>query len=309
MSVNIFGGGKTTNTSQVSKQAVVASIASRIARAGDSMMGALDMKNNRIKHLPFQPVNISDACSAAFAIDGDKLRVSKAGDTMSGDLDMGGHQLRGLPTRPVSGYKGDEAASWSQVVELMLNAFNSAVALNGKDPMRGDLKMGNNKISGVGEPTHGQDAATKKYVDSKKPLITIWAEESSRIDAGAYEWSFGNGASGQTHADCGYTMLAAGRVLRMGLAARPTTATGTVPASITGRVLTEMATRSVKVKIVVNGTVKSTYGITKQSSENSSTVTFGTPLELAEGDRVNFKSITTNPVPCAVVSLLIELDL
>ena len=55
------------------------------------------------------------------------------------------------------------------------------------------------------EPSSSQDAATKNYVDNRKPLITVWAEESSPI--------------GPAHANCGYTMMVSGRVLRMGLAA------------------------------------------------------------------------------------------
>lgn len=224
----------------------------------------------------------------------DSLRVQKAGDTMSGDLAMGGNLVRGLPTTYPPLYHGDEAASWEQVVGITLNALNTAVKLDGNNPMTGDLKMGNHQIKGVTNPVDQQDAATKNYVDSRKPLITVWAEETGSINAAQYEWSFGNGSDGTDHANIGYTMMAAGRVLRMGLAASTnTTAPGTV-----------------MVNIVVNGTEQTSYGVTNPSGQYSGTTTFATPLELAQGDRVNFRSATTNgSVTCTVVSLLIELDL
>ena len=53
------------------------------------------------------------------------------------------------------------------------------------------------------------------YTDSKiaKPVITIWAEEQGFLSKDAYEFGFGNGAHFK---NSGYTLLADGRVLRMG---------------------------------------------------------------------------------------------
>ncbi len=114
-------------------------------------------------------------------------------------------------------YQGDEATSWEQVVGITLDALNTAVKIDGNDPMTGDLKMGSHQIKGVMDPVDPKDAATKNYVDSRKPLITVWAEESGSLSSDEYEWSFGNGVTGNTNS--GYTMMAAGRALRMGLAA------------------------------------------------------------------------------------------
>jgi len=64
------------------------------------------------------------------------------------------------------------------------------------------------------------------------------------------------------------------------------------------------------VNIVVNGNEQTLYGVTKPDGQYSGTTTFGTPLELAQKDRVNFRSASTNQaVISAVVTLLIELDL
>ena len=209
--------------------------------------------------------DLSDYVKKAYVDVQDGLRVLKAGDTMNGDLAMGGNLVRGLPTVHPPFYSGDEATSWIQAVSLVQDAGGNLA-----------------------------DPPQAAYVDGRKPLITVWAEEKGPIDDGGYEWSFGNGASGAAHANCGYTMMAAGRVLRMGLAASASTSTPLVAT----------------VNIVVNGTDHKLYRVTKSSGHYSGTTTFGTPLELAQGDRVNFRSVlNTTDITSAVVSLLIELDL
>ena len=158
------------------------------------------------------------------------------------------------------------------------------------------------QISGTGE------TVTKSYVDdqvrvmtqrvldqlaqvvrNRKPVITVVAEESGPMQNNQYEWSFGNGSSGPGHANCGYIMLGGGRLLRMGLASSDTSSRA-------------------QVNIVINGIENTSYSVEKMIGSYSGTVTFTTPLELSEGDRVNLRSVTSNSNPCAVVSLLIELD-
>ena len=64
------------------------------------------------------------------------------------------------------------------------------------------------------------------------------------------------------------------------------------------------------VNISVNGKEKKSYGATKLSGQISGVSIFETPLELAQGDTINFRSATHNPrIVGATVSLLIELDL
>ena len=58
--------------------------------------------------------------------------------------------------------------------------------------MEGDLNLNNNKITNVSNPTLAQDAVNKRYVDSRKPVIAIWAQETGPLNRGQYEWSFGN---------------------------------------------------------------------------------------------------------------------
>jgi hypothetical protein len=54
-------------------------------------------------------------------------------------------------------------ANFSTIVTELTNS----VALDGQSTMSGDLAMGTNKITGMGDPTSAQDAATKAYVDSQ----------------------------------------------------------------------------------------------------------------------------------------------
>lgn len=84
---------------------------------------------------------------------------------MTGNLAMGLHKITGL-AEPTS--DGD-AATYQYVNELLAdenaNTTNNYLNLNGVVSMRGDLKMGTHKITGLLAPTADTDASTKKYVD------------------------------------------------------------------------------------------------------------------------------------------------
>ena len=110
---------------------------------------------------------------------------------------------------------------------------------------------------------------------------------------GANEWSFGNGGEGLSHARKRYTMLASGRVLRMGIAA-----------------FSDWAVRTVTVSPTVNGVEKRAYLVQNESGSYSAVKIFNTPLELSQGDRLNFRTTRNTPdVKHAVVNVLIEFDL
>jgi len=124
---------------------------------------------------------------------------------------------------------------------------------------------------------------------NQKPLITIWAEEKGTLESNKYQWSFGSGVSEKPNG--GYPMMIPGRIIRMGLSADSDTP--------------DIAT----VNVVVNGIENTLYSITIPPNRYSSTITFVTPLELHRGDRINFKTASTNTaITGAVVTLLIELD-
>ena len=185
---------------------------------------------------------------------------------------------------------------------------------------KGDIiDMTGNPIVNVSEPRHPQDAATKSfvldtierllgefiqisgtgeivtksYVDGRKPLITVFAEEKGALSEGHAEWSFGNGVSAVPNV--GYPMPAAGRIIKGSLC------------TVTGSGITS---NYAKVNLVKNGYEQIYHSIGKADDEWSGSVSFDPPLEVNIGDRINFVSKTSNAnVTAAVVSVLIELDM
>ena len=213
-------------------------------------------------------------------------RVLKSGDTMSGNLDMGKKLVYGLPTDYPPSYSGDEAVSWVQSISLTNQYFQLALNLDGTSAMRGPLKMGNNFIENLHDPLRPQDAATKNYVDRRKPLITVWAKTKPNTP----HWSFvADPPLYDEH--IGYTMLYSGRVLSMGL-------------SVFNRVNDDIRRYVI---IIVNEEDKQDYHLASFSGPR--TINFQDPLELAKGDVVSFKTVTDFSNFHGIATLLIELDM
>ena len=103
-------------------------------------------------------------------------------------------------------------------------------------------------------------------------MITVWAENKRSMVDKRYEWSFGSDAA-RGYANGGYPMLAAGRVLRMGLST-------TAPHN---------GVSDASVNISVNGIENKSYGATRLAGQISGVSIFETPLELVQGDTINFK--------------------
>ena len=184
------------------------------------------------------------------------LRVLKTGDTMSGDLTMERGQVRGLPMDMNNRLQGDEAVSQFQVVEII-------------------------------------SEAVRHFRKTRRPLVTIYAEENGPLKEREYEWSFGNGVSGGNN-ERGYPMATSGRLKYMSLA------------------ITSSSSRpsEARVNIVVNGVENRSYGIAKPQGQYSSFTEFQPPLALARGDMLNFRTASTNTeVSSAVVAAILELDL
>jgi len=52
-------------------------------------------------------------------------------------------------------------------------ALTGSVAADGQTPITGNLQMGNNKITGMADPSSAQDATTKSYVDAGLAALTV----------------------------------------------------------------------------------------------------------------------------------------
>ena len=195
---------------------------------------------------------------------------------------------------------------------------------------KGDvIDMGGNSVVNLRDPVHHQDAATmnyvvstierimgdfiqsaaydgivtKTYVDdqvsSRKPMITVYAEENGPLSDGSSEWSFGNGVHGRDH-NFGYCMPAAGRIIK-----------GTLSAVSQNDAIDAAGHPAgyARVNILQNGVELTDQSIVKEDGEWGGCVSFNPPLELNAGDRINFISKTNNTnVTAAIVSVLVELD-
>lgn len=191
-------------------------------------------------------------------------------------------------------------------VEYVDTQDNRRVLKTG-DNMTGTLQMNGNLVRGLprdyppmytGDEAISWEQAVGLIQDAvKKRVITIWAEVRRRLGEGKFQWSFGDSGGRHIQRYSGYTMLAPGRVIRMGLAAN-------VPA------VEETDAPNATVCLVCNGAINQNYCVTKPHDQPAATVIFNPPLELAEGDVLNFYTETTvTHAQLAVVTLLIELDL
>jgi hypothetical protein len=73
----------------------------KLAKAGDSMSGALSMGSNKITNLGNPTVN-TDATNKTYVDTADALKLSKAGDSMSGILSMGSNKIISLASPTVN---------------------------------------------------------------------------------------------------------------------------------------------------------------------------------------------------------------
>ena len=137
---------------------------------------------------------------------------------------------------------------------------------------------------------HNDLANYSTTAETTKHYITIYAEENGSLIKNALQWSFGNGS--ENSSKYGWPSPAAGRIVRGSICA----------------VARDRPAAEVRVIILVNGR-DSDYEIAKRTGALSDWTIFPNPLEINAGDRINFRSRTTNSsVSHAMVNILIEID-
>jgi len=142
------------------------------------------------------PTNSGDAATKGYVDTANALKLNLSGGTMSGAIAMGTNKITGLGT-PTStadaatkGYVDTAVSNLIDTAPGTLDTLNELAAALGDDPnfattvtnsiatklalaggtMSGAIAMGTNKITGLGNPTLSQDAATKTYVDTADAL-------------------------------------------------------------------------------------------------------------------------------------------
>ena len=140
--------------------------------------------------------------------------------------------------------------------------------------------------------TQDNNLAANTQVDNKtKQYITVYAEENGPLIKSSLQWSFGNGA--ENNKQYGWPSPAAGKIVR-----------GSICVLARDRPAAE-----VRVTLLINGR-DTDYEIAKRTGALSDYTIFPNPPEINAGDRINFRSKTSNSsVTHAMVNLLIEIDM
>ena len=133
-----------------------------------------------------------------------------------------------------------------------------------------------------------------KTQDTKAPIhpfITVYAEENGPLIKSSLQWSFGNGC--ERNKQYGWPSPVDGKIVR-----------GSICVCAGNRQASEVI-----VGLVHNGADKD-LNIVKPADEWSKMTIFSDPITIKAGDRINFRSKTSNSaVTHAMVNLLIQIDI
>lgn len=110
-------------------------------------------------------LNVNTASSARIVVGADEIDLATTGVVASTyksvTVDSYGRVTAGTNPTTLAGYSISDAYTQAQT-DTLLNAKLSTTG----GTMSGALAMGANKITGLGDPTNAQDAATKSYIDT-----------------------------------------------------------------------------------------------------------------------------------------------
>jgi hypothetical protein len=154
---------------------VTNSIATKVAKAGDTMTGDLAMGSNKVTSSA-TPATDDTLTRKGYVDSQDALKLSLSGGTMTGDITLGSNKATSSAT-PAT----DDTLTRKGYVDSQ-DALK--LSLTG-GTMSGAIAMGNSKITGLATPTDGNDATNKTYVDGILGSATAAAASAAAAAASA----------------------------------------------------------------------------------------------------------------------------
>jgi len=134
-------------------------------------------------------LNVNTASSARIVVGADEIDLATTGVTASTyksvTVDQWGRITAGTNPTTLAGFGISDAYTQAQTDSFLNAKLNLAGGT-----MSGALAMGTNKITGMGDPTNAQDAATKNYIDT-----IFGSTTSAAASAAAAATSASNAAS------------------------------------------------------------------------------------------------------------------
>ena len=152
-----------------------AAIATKLAKAGGTMSGAIAMGNNKVTGLG-APTAGTDAAHKTYVDAGDALQVTKGGDTMSGVLAMGANKITGVadPTT-------NQDAATKVYVDTILGSATVA-ATSAANASTSETNAGNSATAAAAS----YDAFDDRFLGSKSSDPTVDNDGASLLTGAMY---------------------------------------------------------------------------------------------------------------------------
>lgn len=128
--------------------------------------GPLDMGKNRISNV-VDPIDEQDVATKHYVDDVDATLLPRDGSrSMQAAIDMDGNRITnvGLPQQDTDGVNRGFVSQQDQ--GLLNTAMGLFLAVDGSARPVADISWGDRRITDLGDPQHGMDAANKMYVDN-----------------------------------------------------------------------------------------------------------------------------------------------